>query len=91
MSRSATKGMRLYRVQRDDAYLRILLAVVSRLWREHVLPRRPPPPDLFKSWDTYHSRVRQTVAAARRATLLLAVAEGDLAAPPRADPRPFLD
>jgi hypothetical protein len=46
--RSATRGARVWRVQRDDAYLSKALAVVGRaLVGRHVLPRSAPRPDAY--------------------------------------------
>ncbi len=65
VSRSATRGLVVFRMMRDDAYLACMLRVLGRLWREHVLPRRPPPRDLFASWAEYHALLSSTVTVRR--------------------------
>lgn len=52
----------MFRMSRDDEYLALMLRVLGRFWREHVLPRRPPPPDMFASWAEYHALLARTVA-----------------------------
>jgi hypothetical protein len=62
-SRSATKGIRVFRVARDDVYLRQMLAVASRLWTAHVLLHRPPPADVYASMPEYGAFLQRTVQA----------------------------
>lgn len=40
-------------------------ASARRVWREYVLPGRPPPPDMFASWAEYHALLRHTLEVSR--------------------------
>lgn len=91
VSRSATKGTRIFRVQRDDELLRLMLTVISRLWVHHVLPGQAPDPDAFASWHVHHELLRRTVLAARGAQLVGVIEEGQHPAATDSDPRWFLD
>lgn len=62
VSRSATKGLQVFRMPRDDAYLELLLRTLSRVWVEHAQRRRLPPPNIFHSWHDYHTLLTRTVA-----------------------------
>lgn len=42
-----------------------LLAVLSRLWRQHVLVGRPPAPDVYASWREHHDLLRRIVEVGR--------------------------
>ncbi|KAL4438693.1 hypothetical protein ABPG77_006297 [Micractinium sp. CCAP 211/92] len=89
VSRSATKGTRIFRMHRDDELLRRMLQVISRLWVHHVLPGRPPPANVFASWHVHHDMLRRIGEAARGAQLVLALEEG--VHMPEGDRRWFLD
>lgn len=88
-SRSATKGIRVFRMARDEVYLRQMLAVASRLWTAHVLLRCPPPADAYTSMPEYGAFLQRTVQIAHNAEVVAAVADCEIA--PCADRRPFLD
>ena len=49
VSRSATKGTRLYRMYRDDEYIARMLQTVSKVYRSFVLPPMPDTPPLGRS------------------------------------------
>ncbi|PSC73441.1 Restriction endonuclease type II-like [Micractinium conductrix] len=89
ISRSATKGARIFRMRRDDELLRCMLQVISRLWVEHVLAGRPPPPDAFANWHVHHDMLRRIGESARGAELVAVLEEGQHLPP--GDPRFFLD
>ncbi|EFN52793.1 hypothetical protein CHLNCDRAFT_138438 [Chlorella variabilis] len=89
VSRSATKGMRVFRMQRDDELLRLMLLVISRLWQQHVLPGRPPPADVYASWHEHHDMMRRIREVANEAALV--VATEDMRHMPGGDSRWFLD
>ncbi|GAB4823700.1 hypothetical protein N2152v2_010746 [Parachlorella kessleri] len=71
VSRSATKGLHVFRMARDDDYLQLMLRVLSRFWSEFVQRQRQPPQDMFSSWAHYHRLLQQTVLIARSAELAL--------------------
>ncbi len=60
----------MFRMPRDDDYMRTLLTVVSRLYTEHVLLSQPPPTDGFSGWDVYAQLLSRTTQLAREAVLL---------------------
>jgi hypothetical protein len=47
VSRSISRGLNIFRLRRDDEYVRLMLTVVSQFYTKHVLPRRPPATDAF--------------------------------------------
>lgn len=77
-------------MQRSEEYLRLVLSVISRLWQQHVRPRRQPPADAYVSWSDHHRLLGLTLQLAREAELVGAVPGGGchLAG---ADDRTFLD
>ena len=91
VSRSATHGVRVFRVARDDAYLRLMLCVLSELWTEHVARRRPPPPDALGRLPQHGELLRRTQAIARAAQVVRDVPEEDMPTVPKRDLRFFLD
>jgi hypothetical protein len=62
VSRSATKGLFVFRLRRDDGYLQLMLRVLRRLWLEHVLRGCPPSPNMCASWLEHQELLLQTVA-----------------------------
>lgn len=48
----------MFRMHRDDAYLRQMLGYVSRLWTEHALPPRAPPPPQNIWWKETEYQAR---------------------------------
>jgi hypothetical protein len=88
-SRSATRGMRLYRMARDDSYLVLALSVVSWLWTRHVLPRQAPASDALLACPEHAAMV---AATRRLATTARLVGETEAGAEvPGGDRRLFLD
>ncbi|PRW39169.1 Restriction endonuclease type II-like [Chlorella sorokiniana] len=89
VSRSATKGTRVFRLHRDDELLCLMLLVISRLWQQHVLRRQPPPPGVYASWREHHDMVKRILEVARGAQLVATIEEGYHL--PGGDSRWFLD
>ncbi|KAG1677937.1 hypothetical protein FOA52_001355 [Chlamydomonas sp. UWO 241] len=89
LSRSASKGVRLYRVERDDAYIERMLDCLRLLQVEHVNPRRPPNSDLFSDMPGYADLLDHTNAIAKRASVVLDVAGSGLVAPRGTDANAF--
>lgn len=81
--------MTIFRIQRDEGYLRAMLQCVSRLHKQHVLPRCEPPRDPWWALPEYHAFLDATRVLAASAALVMQVAEPAL--PPGCDLRPFLD
>ncbi len=87
---SATRGMALYRMYRDEAYISQMLHFVARFNAEFVLSptRRWPVGELFGGSTEHAEFLRRTVALAQEAQLMDFVAEPRR--PADADARPFL-
>lgn len=67
-SRSATRGVRLFRMRADPELQRLMLCVLRKLWTEHVVPRRIPPRDAFLNMPEHQAmlkRIREVGLAAR--------------------------
>jgi len=47
------QGVNLFRMARDDVFLRLSLRRISHLWRDHVLRGHPPPIDAWYSDPDY--------------------------------------
>ena len=90
VSRSATKGTRVYRLRRDDELLRLMLLVISRLWLQHCRTQRPPPSDCWSSWREHHELLARLRLAAASAELVATLPAGGLQLP-GVDTRWFLD
>lgn len=71
LSRSASRGVRLFRVYRDDAYLVSALDLVRELQHAHVARGTPPGADPWATRPGYGDFVRHTVEVARGATVVL--------------------
>ncbi len=89
VSRSASKGIRLYRVFRDDAYLQVMLAYVRQLYEGHVLKGVAPPKDAFFTESGYRHLLSSTAAIARQAELIASTEGRETEHHPDADLRQF--
>lgn len=76
--RSATKGAVVWRVMRDEAYLGLMLRVLSRFHTQHVLRGLPPPRDMFRACGDHRALLAHTARLARRAQRLSAVPGAEL-------------
>ena len=66
MSASATRGVHLFRLRRNEALMQRMLRFVARFNREHGPGLPPPPPDLFwDSADEYEALLQGLVRASR--------------------------
>ena len=84
------QGINVFRMARDDAYLRQMLTMLSRFYTTHVLPGKQPPPDMFARLPEYQQLLASSVRVARGTALLAHIPSERLAPPPGADRRPFL-
>ena len=66
---SATRGVRVFRIERDDEYCAGMLRTLGAMHEEYVLRGREPPERMFSDRDWYFDLVRRTVKIARSATL----------------------
>ncbi|BDA44460.1 hypothetical protein COCOBI_05-6450 [Coccomyxa sp. Obi] len=90
VSRSATKGLTIYRMWRDEDYVQTMLHFVSRLYTEHVLPGRTPPANIFWGLPEYASFLERTVALADGAAVVAHITTAEVERAACADFRPFL-
>lgn len=58
---SATRGLRLLCVSRDDVYVRLLLRLLAKFNRTYVKSNNPPPVDFFFDNSEYQVFLRQTL------------------------------
>lgn len=79
-------------MQRDEAYLRLMLQYVSKLWVQYALPASssPPPHNIWWNEPGYQALLSRTVALARATPLLAHIAEPAVH-PDAVDERLFLD
>lgn len=66
---SATRGVRVFRVERDDAYLRAMLSMLSAFHEEYVLRGIEPPERMFASRPDHRALVTATIRMARGASV----------------------
>jgi len=66
---SATRGVRVFRVERDDAYLRAMLSMLSAFHEEYVLRGIEPPERMFASRAEHRALVTATIRMAREASV----------------------
>jgi hypothetical protein len=67
VSRSATKGIRIFRVAADVEFQRLMLCVLRKLYKEHVIPQNIPGKDVFENMPEHGEllkRIRRVVASA---------------------------
>lgn len=83
VTRSATKGVTVFSIDRDDVYIRAMLGVLAYLHKVYVLPRRPPGSQPYKGYKQYTEFVQLTKTVAKRAVVVLHDAEAHRLAPPR--------
>ena len=67
---SATRGVRVFRVERDDAYVRGMLELLSEFYTSHVLTGVEPPVRMFANRRQHKDLVKATVRMARDAVLV---------------------
>lgn len=90
VSRSVTLGLRIFRMPRDDRYLQTMLRLVSKLWQDHALRRRPPPRDVYGRLSEHKELLKRTKELAAAAVVVREVPPEEVALPGR-DMRFFLD
>ena len=55
------QGIRLFRMERSEPFLRLMLQHISLLYTQHVIPRRAPPLDLHWQSPDYQQLLRLTL------------------------------
>lgn len=87
---SATRGIRVFRIERDDEYCAGMLRTLGAMHEEYVLRGREPPERMFSDRDWYFDLVRRTVKIARGATLWEEIPHHARLPGEAYDERPFL-
>ena len=67
---SATRGVRVFYVARDDGYVAAMLGILSDLFTRHVLTRTPPPERAFNARKDHQALVRATRRLAQKCVLV---------------------
>ncbi len=84
------QGLTIYRMWRDEEYLKAMLDFVSRVYTQHVLLGRPPPGNIFWGLPEYKKFLERTIALADGAAVVARVPSGEVQHAPGADVRAFL-
>eukprot|EP00798_Chlamydomonas_sp_ICE-L_P005574 gene5574-4208_t len=87
VNRSATKGVRIFRMYRDDEYLYRMMRIVARVYLISLRGQQPSGSS-FKKDPDYINFLRHTIRLARSATEV--VTWHDTPVPPNSDPRAFV-
>lgn len=87
---SMTYGIRVFRVERDDAFVASMLRRISRLYASYILKDREPPTNWEIHSADHKSMVRSAVRLAREATVFCHVPTGLLPDSIVVDERPFI-
>ena len=70
VSRSATKGMRVFRVNKDEEYINMMLQIISVFWKEMVIPRVLPAKNVFRNLRIHQQLLLRTREIARQAEIV---------------------
>ncbi|CAL5218524.1 g212 [Coccomyxa viridis] len=73
VSRSASKGMTVFRMWRDEAYLQAMLGYVSIFYTSFVLSQKQPPSNIFLELPEYQQFLQHTLSLAHGAEVVLHV------------------
>lgn len=87
VSRSATRGIRIFRVMRSERYQHLILSMLHLLWVKHIVPGHPPPKDAFHDMKEHQELVKLTSDLAKGASVVAEIDE----MPNLGDRRLFLD
>ena len=72
MSASATKGVHIFRLRRDESLMRLMLTFVAKFAAEHGRGKPPPPPDFWWGVDEYDALLEGLRRAGREDVELVA-------------------
>jgi len=88
---SATRGIRVFLVQRDDAFIAAMLRRISRLYTTFILTGKDPP----MNWEVHSSEhkklVAEAVRIARSASVFALIPESLVPEGVEVDQQPFID
>jgi len=80
VSRSATKGLRIFRVAADVEFQRLMLCVLRRLYTEHVIPQNVPDKDIFEHMPEHGELLRRMRGVVTKAEVVAEVSAQDAVA-----------
>lgn len=83
VTRSATKGVTVFRMERDEGYIKAMLDVLAYLHKTYVLPRRAPGGQPYKEYAQYTAFLQHTKRVAKSAVVVLHDAHAHRFAPER--------
>ena len=86
----AWQGMTVFRMWRDEAYLRAMLGYVSIFYTSFVLAQKPPPGNIFLELPQYQQFLQHTLALAHGAEVVMHIPPEQMP-PGTGDPRTFLN
>jgi len=75
---SATRGVRVFYVKRDDDYVAAMLGVISDLYTQYVLTHTTPPENTFNHRKDHQALVRATKRIAAKCVLVEEIAHRQL-------------
>lgn len=84
------QGLTVFRMWRDEEFIRDMLHFVSRVYTEHVLPDWPPPVNIFWGLPEYEQFLDRTNALANGATIVTQVPAAAVQRSSGSDQRAFL-
>jgi len=93
VSRSASKGMRVFRMQKDEEYIKMMLQIISIFWKEMVIPRILPSKNVFRNLRIHQQLLLRTRELTRLTEMIYddSHSKSLLKCPIDADCRAFLD
>ena len=66
---SATRGVRVFRIERDDDYIRAMLSILSEFYTRYVLEGIEPPERMFAHRKDHQELIAATIRIARSAVI----------------------
>ncbi|GAX72899.1 hypothetical protein CEUSTIGMA_g354.t1 [Chlamydomonas eustigma] len=89
LTRSATKGVRLFRVYRDTPYIQLMLTCLREFQTRAVLQKVEPTTDFYQNCHWYPEIIERTVQLAQEAQLVAQVDSRSVKLPVHADDNAF--
>jgi hypothetical protein len=80
VSRSATKGTRVFRVAADPEFQRLMLCVLRRLYTEHVIPQNVPGKDVFEHMPEHGELLKRIQGVVDKAEVVAEISGQDAVA-----------
>jgi hypothetical protein len=70
VSKSASKGMRIFQMERDDEYIQCMLTVLRSFYKTYVVKKRVPPVNALSNLKEHQELLMRTRAIARACLLV---------------------